>query len=87
MALKDFISDGCSGVPDFDIRHCCEHHDYNYSEHSNMSRDNADLLFFQCIVSKGKNKNFLTHLRYNWLGLYYWFGVRVFGKKYYKGKG
>ena len=83
MSKLPFKSDGCTGVPDFNIRHCCEKHDLDYHE-AKKSRAKADFDFFQCISSKGDGKPFLTSLRYNWLALYYWAGVRVFGSKYYK---
>lgn len=82
MSKIPFKSDGCTGVPDFNIRHCCEQHDLEYHE-AEISRGKADLNFFQCIVNKGNGKGFLTRVRYAWLGLYYWAGVRIFGGKYY----
>lgn len=84
MSKLPFKSDGCTGVPDFNLRHCCIQHDRDYHD-GELTRAKADFLFFQCISSKGIGKGFLARVRYNFIGLYYWAGVRVLGRKYYKG--
>lgn len=83
MSIKNFVSDGCTGVPDFDFRSCCEQHDAYYHDGS-VSRATADFKMFTCINNKGKGGNFLTRLKYTAIALYYWAGVRIFGGSYYK---
>ena len=77
-----FKPNGCTGVPELDVRRCCDDHDrlYFYAE---MPRDLCDYMFFKCIVSKGEDKGWISKLKYTFIALYYWAGVRLFGGKYY----
>lgn len=73
-------SDGCSGVPDFNFRVCCEKHDYYYRNITNVTRLVADKRLRECIRRKWK---------YPLMPWIYYFGVRLFGwwawrKKYAK---
>lgn len=71
-----FKNDGCTGVPNLDVRHCCEEHDYYYATHI-VSRKEADKRFKACI--QRQNYRFLDNI--------YYLGVRLFGgnawKKHY----
>jgi hypothetical protein len=68
--------DGCTGVPDFDFgADCCGEHDYHY-QLSDISRAEADRRLRECLRKKG----------YFVLPWVYWFGVRVFGWKFYRTK-
>ncbi len=79
-----FKPNGCTGVPDLDVGNCCDIHDKDYHE-AIKSRFKADYDFLNCITSKGKGKNFIKKIWYAFVGLYYWAGVRLFGKGSYKG--
>jgi len=70
--IKEFNSDGCTGVPDFNFRDCCEQHDRDYL--GRVSRKQADIMLRQCIASKG----------YRVLPWIYYIGVRLFGGPHYK---
>lgn len=75
---EGFVSDGCTVVPDFDICHCCELHDYLYYRGGDtIKRARADKLLGMCIVRQGQRNH--TPQRYNWLAVTYWLGVRIFG--------
>lgn len=74
------MSDGCTNTPDLDVRHCCVDHDNLYAE-GKLSRFMCDYIFFKCIVQK--STGFFSRIKYNFIGLYYWAGVRLFGSKYY----
>ncbi len=71
-AAYDWSSDGCTGVPDFDIRDCCEAHDFAY-RNGTKSRAQADRDLRRCIASHG-------WLLLPWI---YWLGVRLFGRAHY----
>ena len=82
MTFEEFreqgLSDGCTGVPDFDIRECCEWHDYKYV-FGKMSRKAADRRFRLCIQRKAKGKPWWKRPMYQALAWTYWVGVRAFG--------
>ncbi len=79
-----FKPNGCTGVPDLDVGNCCDDHDKMYHD-GVLPRHACDIIFFQCIVQKGKGKNIFKKIWYMFVGLYYWAGVRLFGKGSYKG--
>ncbi len=63
-------SDGCTGVPDWNIRKCCERHDMRYMN-PYTSRWEDDVDFFECM--KG-------HMSWwNPIPVLYFIGVRVLG--------
>jgi hypothetical protein len=67
---KPFHTDGCSVVPDLDIRACCEQHDFRYWRGGScVERRQADVAFAACIVER--NRPLLAKL--------YFAGVRVGG--------
>jgi hypothetical protein len=63
-------SDGCTWVPDFNIKDCCVKHDkaYYYGGSAGQ-RKFADIRFRNCILRKGCP----------FLAWVYYFGVRIFG--------
>jgi hypothetical protein len=69
----DLTNDGCSGVPDFDFRSCCDQHDFFY-RNGIVCRAEADRVLRECIASHG------------WVLLpwVYWFGVRVAGWRFFR---
>jgi len=75
-------SDGCTGVPDFNFKQCCEKHDFYYRNITNVTRIQADRKLRDCIKEKWK----LPVLP--WV---YFLGVRLVGwwawRKKYKSKG
>jgi hypothetical protein len=85
MRVRPFSSDGCTGVPDFDFRKCCEAHDRHYAADSTLSRAEADRRLRLCIQAKGRRKRggLLFYQPVSWL---YWIGVRALGKSHYEGK-
>lgn len=72
---KGYKYNGCSVVPDFDFGwDCCNEHDFHYQE-GRLTRAEADKVLRLCIQDKG----------YWLLGWVYWLGVRIFGRRFYKG--
>lgn len=72
-ALK---GDGCSKVPDFNSRPCCDEHDIHYRtgatiEGVRLTRREADRRFYECM--KHTDGPILAGL--------YWLGVRMFGEQ------
>ena len=68
---KNYVSDGCTNAPDFNIRKCCVMHDYLLETEvmsGRMSRRKADVLFFKCMWRKYRFP----------LALYYFITVRVY---------
>jgi len=63
-------SDGCTGVPDWNIRHCCEKHDMGYMNPA-TSRWQDDCDFYACM------KNHMSW--WNPLPVIYFLGVRAVG--------
>lgn len=64
--VQEFISDGCTGIPDLWIAECCIAHDYAYE--TGVDELTADLEFIQCVVEESQ-----------WLGpLAYVFGGVIF---------
>jgi len=74
-AAMDMTSDGCTGVPDLDFRACCEKHDFAY-RNGTLSRAEADRELRRCIADHG-------YLLLPWI---YWIGVRLFGRRHYRGR-
>lgn len=73
---KGFKYDGCTAVPDFNFgADCCGEHDFHYQA-NDVTRAEADKRLRQCIQKKG-------YLVLPWV---YWFGVRVFGRSFWKKK-
>ncbi len=68
----DLTNDGCSGVPDFDFKACCDKHDLFY-RNGIVSRREADRVLRECIRANG------------WILLpwVYWVGVRIAGWRFY----
>ncbi len=75
------ISDGCTSAPNEKFKHCCVEHDLYYHAKS-LSRLDADNKLFSCILKKGE-LNPVSWLYYLIIASAYWFGVRLFGGKYY----
>lgn len=73
--FKNIASDGCTGVPDFNFRSCCEEHDMHYRLNTGLTRKEADILMRKCIQKK-------------WGGFFlpwiYYFGVRLIGWRFFK---
>ncbi len=63
-------SDGCTGVPDWNIRKCCEKHDMDYMNPA-TSRWEDDCNLRKCMRAK--------MCWWNPLPMIYFIGVRVFG--------
>lgn len=77
IASRKSNSDGCTGVPDFNFRKCCERHDRDYSHASSLTRRQADLGLKACI-----SQYTLTPI----IPTVYYVGVRLFGWIFYKKK-
>ena len=73
--------DHCTGVPDWDIWVCCEHHDRAY-ELKIVSRLEADRHLFRCILEHGCARG--QFLRYAVLASAYYVGVRACGWWFWK---
>ena len=66
-------SDGCTGVPDFDTKDCCQEHDYYYRNDISVtgcSRAESDKRLLRCLSRK---------CRVPFVPLLYYIGARLFG--------
>jgi deferrochelatase/peroxidase EfeB len=74
------ISDGCTGVRDFGVRHCCVAHDRDYwYGRTSQDRAAADRELRWCIQAEGG--------AFYWcLGWVRWVGVRLLGRRAFWGK-
>lgn len=73
--------DGCSMVPDFSFRHCCDEHDIAYRTGKSwcgeeITRSQADAALRRCI-----RRNGATWFGRNILSWVFWIGVRIGGRK------
>ena len=67
---KEFTTDNCSVVPDYDQSECCVRHDWAYWKGGTIQeRREADRKFLTCV----------KETRSGWLAPFRWFGVRVGG--------
>lgn len=66
--IKSADSDGCSFVPDFELRNCCEEHDYYY-RYQPVSRWVADWRLYRCISFNVRPRTAIV----------FFIGVRIFG--------
>lgn len=71
--LITYGTDGCTGVPELNITHCCERHDVDYRS-GRVSRWTADYRLRCCMQAKG----------WRFLPWIYWCGVRLFGRRFYR---
>ena len=78
-AAKELITgDGCTGVPDFWWRRCCDEHDEDYKKKT-MSRARADWKFLKCLRRRAKT------VFGRWIiAPAYYIGVRVLGRNYWE---
>lgn len=67
----------CTGIPRMKlaVENCCEQHDKNYGTDSQVSRHDADVLLYQCLLRSGRPV---------FARVVYLF-VRLFGWIFYKG--
>lgn len=80
-------SDGCTGVPDFSFKKCCELHDIYYRtgkrfiDDQPISRWEADMTLARCVYGEAK------HWWVKFFGsIFIWLGVRLLGKGAWHGK-
>jgi hypothetical protein len=67
-------SNGCTMVPDFDFKECCDAHDRCYCRGGDEDdRLNCDIQLYECIKSKGHDRL---------AAIYYW-GVRHLGESHF----
>jgi hypothetical protein len=68
---REFITDGCTLLPDSSYEQCCTKHDYAYWQGgSNIERKKADKQFYDCL-QKTINNKFIPTIVY--------IGVRIGG--------
>jgi hypothetical protein len=72
-----FEDNGCTHAPDGWWTEACRYHDWHYSPWTRTSRIGADWYFFLNLICCKAPMH---------VCLYYPLAVRVFGKKYFKGK-
>lgn len=75
------ITDGCTGAPDGNFKHCCVQHDAYYGDGS-VSRFTADNQLRKCIY-KSNTGNPLSKVWHFGVSIVYFLGVRVFGGSRY----
>jgi hypothetical protein len=71
-AVYRYTTDGCSFVPNFNCRDCCEQHDQDYAKYhrtSEKKRAEIDRRLRRCMQIRGRPI----------LAWVYWAGVRAFG--------
>jgi hypothetical protein len=68
----NFLTNGCTGVPDFDIKYCCDEHDLCYARTPLGFRWGCDLELARCIAAHGGPEHWV-------LGVLYGLGVLVLG--------
>jgi len=68
----NYLTNGCTGVPDFDYKKCCDEHDLCYSRTPLGFRWGCDLEIARCIAAKGGPEHWI-------LGVLYGLGVLVLG--------
>lgn len=74
LAPKGYSPNGCTAVPNFDFKLCCDEHDRQYSIPAGpLERFRADWKLMRCIQCK--SKLFARFL----IGVIYFTGVRIFG--------
>ncbi len=67
---KEFSSDGCSVVRDYDQAECCVRHDWAYWQGGGFrDRIRADREFYRCVKKT----------KHGWIAPLRWFGVRIGG--------
>lgn len=72
---NDFDGNGCTGVPDGWWYEACRYHDWAYRPDVPISRWLADWYFFRNLISR--------HCPMS-LAILYWFGVRCFGRRFFR---
>jgi hypothetical protein len=73
-----FVGDGCTMSPDGWWREACRYHDWAYwSTKHGATRWEADWWFLKNLL--------ILRVPLQW-ALWYWLGVRVFGRKHYRKK-
>ena len=83
---RGYHFDGCTGVPDFNVRTCCDRHDFDYQSLT-KTRAQADANFRSCMLKKAARETTLPAIATGvFVALVYWIGVRVFGGSHWKGK-
>lgn len=75
---KDVLTNGCSGVPEFNQHTCCNKHDIDYR--NQIGKFKADLNLLKCGWNKSKeykelHKNVATKV----IAVTYYVGVTLFG--------
>lgn len=71
------VTNGCTGVPDFDIKDCCDKHDICYWKGgTEADRLKCDVDFYNCIKGKGG----FWHAVLAWI---YYNGVRALGASHF----
>lgn len=71
--LARYGSDGCTGVPELNLTHCCNRHDVEYRS-GVVSRADADASLRRCMQRKG----------WKVLPWIYWAAVRLIGWRFYR---
>lgn len=78
-------TDQCSLSPDLWLANCCDDHDRAYHTHRDaagrqITRAQADAIFFRCCRAAGWNKPIIGPIA----AVAYWLAVRIFGAGYWK---
>jgi hypothetical protein len=68
----NYLTNGCSGVPNFDFKECCDEHDLCYAHTPLGFRWGCDLELARCIAAHGGPEHWV-------LGVIYGIGVLVLG--------
>jgi Prokaryotic phospholipase A2. len=77
--------DGCTGVPDLNIRSCCDRHDFDY-QNLTKTRWQADAKFGRCMLYKARTGPIHKRVWAVLVAATYWTGVRLFGHFYWRKK-
>jgi len=82
---RGYKFDGCTGVPDLNVRSCCDRHDFDYQSLT-KTRWQADAKFFRCMLHKAKDGPILKRVAATAVAVMYWSGVRLLGTSRYNKK-
>lgn len=85
----EYRTNGCTGVPDFDWKDCCDQHDRDYQDGGGwFAKFRADWRLAKCIGCKRRAVGSLLRraayaVGHVLLGGVYFVGVRVFGSVFF----
>jgi len=82
--VKKVVSDGCTGVPEFNLSPCCDKHDDDYKKDSGVGRFRSDWNLLKCGWNKANCYNeWYKRIGTRIIATGFYAGVSVFGWFFY----